>query len=414
VNASDSKRLNVVSVDSDIIVVGAGPAGSFSALQAAKLGARVTLYEEHGEIGVPSHCTGHVSLAGINRLKLDLPEGIFENRIRAATFYSPSGYPFSIRFSSPVTCVINRRLFDQYLAQKAAEKGVELVHNARVDSLLIKKGSIRGVAVRRKRNAERVASRVVVDAEGVSSSLLKQAGVPSLDRHMTVNGVQAEVDRVDGIDSNTVEVFSGSAYAPGFFAWIVPKSDGTAKIGLGTARGNQRDLLRHFIRHHPVASQRIRQSRVTSLVYHPIPLGGPIARAFYNGLLIVGDAASHVKPTTGGGIVMGLTCARIAGKAAAYTVRCKNPSTFFLSEYERQWRKQISFDMAVMKRLRLMLSGFTDKQIDHLVAFCSQLGLGESLRGFGDTDFQGTSLVWMLRSPRFLATALYFLTASFL
>jgi digeranylgeranylglycerophospholipid reductase len=413
VNASDSKRLNVVSVDSDIIVAGAGPAGSFSALQAAKLGAQVTLYEEHGEIGVPSHCTGHVSLAGIKQLKLDLPAEIFENKIRAATFYSPSGYPFSIHFSSPVTCVINRRLFDQYLAQKATEKGVELIHNARVDSLLIKKGSIRGVAVRR-RNAEKVASKVVVDAEGVSSSLLKQAGIPSLDRRMTINGVQAEADRVDGIDSDTVEVFSGSAYAPGFFAWIVPKSDGTAKIGLGTARGNQRDLLRHFIRHHPVASQRLKQSRITDLVYHPIPLGGPIARTFYNGLLIVGDAASHVKPTTGGGIVMGLTCAGIAGKAAACTVRYKNPSTFFLSEYERQWRKQISFDMAVMKRLRIMLNGFTDKQIDHLVAFCSQLRLGESLRGFGDIDFQGTSLVRMLRSPRFLATALYFLTASFL
>jgi digeranylgeranylglycerophospholipid reductase len=407
-------RLNVVSVDSDVIVVGAGPTGSFSALQAAKLGAQVTLYEEHSETGVPSHCTGHVSLAGIKRLKLDLPKETFENRINAATFYSPSGYRFSIRFSSPVTCVINRRLFDQHLAQKATEEGVELIRNARVDSLLIEKGAVKGAMVRRKRNVEKVASRVVIDAEGVSSNLLRQAGIPSQNRHMTVNGVQAEVNRVDGIEGDTVEVFLGNAYAPGFFAWIVPKNDGTAKIGLGTARGNQHDLLRRFIRHHPVASQRLKQGHVTNLVYHPIPLGGPIARAFYNGLLIVGDAASHVKPTTGGGIVMGLTCARIAGKAAAYTVRCKPPSTLFLSEYDRRWKKQIGFDMAVMKRLRLMLNGFTDRQIDQLVSFCTQLGLDESLRGFEDIDFQGTSVVWMLKSPRFLATALYFLAASFL
>jgi digeranylgeranylglycerophospholipid reductase len=404
----------VVSVDSDVIVVGAGPTGSFSALQAARLGAQVTLYEEHGETGVPSHCTGHVSLAGIKRLKLDLPKETFENRINAATFYSPSGYRFSIRFSSPVTYVINRRLFDQHLAQKATEEGVELVRNARVDSLLIEKGAVKGAMVRRKRNVEKVASRVVIDAEGVSSSLLRQAGIPSQNRHMAVNGVQAEVNRVDGIEGDTVEVFLSNAYAPGFFAWIVPKNDDTAKIGLGTARGNQHDLLRRFIRHHPIASQRLKQGHVTNLVYHPIPLGGPIARAFYNGLLIVGDAASHVKPTTGGGIVMGLTCARIAGKAAAHTVRCKTPSTFFLSEYDRRWKKQIGFDMAVMKRLRLMLNSFTDRQIDHLVSFCTQLGLDESLRGFEDIDFQGTSVVWMLKSPRFLATALYFLAASFL
>jgi hypothetical protein len=61
-----------------------------------------------------------------------------------------------------------------------------------------------------------------------------------------------------------------------------------------------------------------------------------------------------------------------------------------------------------------MLNGFTDRQIDQLVSFCTQLGLDESLRGFEDIDFQGTSVVWMLKSPRFLATALYFLAASFL
>jgi len=231
---------------------------------------------------------------------------------------------------------------------------------------------------------------------------------------MVVNGVQAETDRADGIEDDTVEIFLGSAYAPGFFAWIVPKSDGTAKVGLGTARGNPRDYLRHFVRHHPVASQRLRQSQTTSLVYHPIPLGGPVSRTFYNGLLVVGDAASHVKPTTGGGIVMGLTCASIAGQAAAYAVCNKDSSTFFLSEYERRWKREVSFDMMVMKRLRLMLNSFTDKQLDRLVALCSRLRLDESFNSFRDIDFQGTSLVRMIRSPRFLATALYFLAASFL
>ncbi len=406
--------MNVVSVDSDIIVVGGGPAGSLSALHAAKLGARVTVYEEHGEIGAPAHCTGHVSFAGMKRLKLGLPEIAFENEIRAVAFHSSSGYQFSIRFPSPVTCVINRKLFDQHIARRAVEEGVEIVRGAHVDSLLIEKGSVKGVVVKKGKETEKSASKVVIDAEGVSSVLLRRARLPSLNRYMVVNGVQAEVDRVDGVEEDMVEVFMGRAYAPGLFAWIVPRHDGTAKVGLAAIGGNPHECFCHFVRHHPVACQRLKQSKVTSLAYHPIPLGGPIHKTFHNGLLVVGDAASHVKPTTGGGIVMGLTCAKTAGKTAAYAVRYKDSSASFLSEYERRWKREMGFDMMVMKRLRLMLNNLADRQLDRLVAISSRLELDKSLKGFGDIDFQGTSLLGMVKSPRFLATALYFLTTSFL
>ena len=123
----------------------------------------------------------------------------------------------------------------------------------------------------------------------------------------------------------------------------------------------------------------------------------------------MGDAASHVKPTTGGGIIMGLTCARIAGKVASYAVRYRDSSANFLSEYERWWKKEIGFDMIVMKRLRLMLNGFSNNQFDQLIALCSRFGLDESLRDVRDVDFQGTSLIRIAKSPRVLATALYFL-----
>ena len=403
----------MVSVDSDTIVIGAGPAGSFSALHAAKLGATVTVYEEHGEIGDPVHCTGHVSFAGVKRLKLDLPERAFENKVRAATFYSSSGCKFSIRFSSPVTCVINRKVFDQYIARKAMDEGAEIVRGAHVDSFLIEKGSVKGVVVRKGKKTETSLSKIVIDAEGVCSGLLRRAGLPSLNHRMVVNGVQAEVDRVDGVEDDMVEVFLGKRFAPGFFAWIVPRRDGTAKVGLAAAKGDPHERLRHFIRRHPVACQRLKQSKITGLVYHPVTLGGPISRTFHDGLLVVGDAASQVKPTTGGGIIMGLVCARTAGRTAAYAIRYKDPSASFLSEYERQWKRDVGFDMMVMKRLRLMLNGLTDRQIDKLVAQSSRLGLEKSLKGFGDIDFQGTSLVRMARSPRFLATALYFLITSF-
>lgn len=403
----------MILVSSDVVVVGAGPTGSFSALQAAKLGAQVTIFEEHGKVGVPSHCTGHLSLAGIKRFDLHLPKNVFENEIKSAVFYSPSGYKFVVRFASPVTCVVNRTLFDQHLSNMALKAGAKIVNNTYVDSLLIEKGTVRGIIFKGKKRTKKLASKVVIDAEGVSSSLLKRAELSSLNCRTIVNGVQAEVDKINNIDNDTVEVFLSRNFAAGFFAWIVPRRDGTAKVGLGTERGNPRECLRHFVNHNPIARQRLKRSHVTNLAYHPISLGGPIPRTFYDGLLVVGDTASQVKPTTGGGVVMGLACAEIAGKVAARSVRHKDFSANFLAEYERRWKKKIGFDMMAMKRLRAMLNSFSDKQLDQLITLCTRLRLDESLKTVRDVDFQGTSLIRIAKSPRILATALYFLIASF-
>jgi digeranylgeranylglycerophospholipid reductase len=396
-------------VNSDVIVVGAGPTGSFSALQAAKLGAKVTILEEHHEVGVPSHCTGHISLSGLRRLNLHLPPEVFESEIKSATFHSPSGYRFRVQFATPMTCVVNRTLLDQHLAKIAEEAGATILRNTRVDSLIVEKDIVRGVAIRKRRGVEKLMSKVVIDAEGVSSALLNRAGLHSPDHRMAVNGVQAEVDGIDDLEHDGVEVFLGHNFAPSFFAWIVPRRDGTAKVGLGTAKGNPRDCLRRFVHHNSIVSQRLKCSRIKSVVYHPIPLGGPIPKSVHNGLLVVGDAASHVKPTTGGGVVMGLTCAEIAGKAAADSIRCNDSSAFFLSEYERKWRKKIGFDMEAMKCLRRMLNGFSDRQLDQLIALCNRLKLEQSLKHVGDVDFQGSSLIRIAKSPRTLSVALYLL-----
>jgi digeranylgeranylglycerophospholipid reductase len=283
-----------------------------------------------------------------------------------------------------------------------------------VTSLLIKKGSIRGFAVEQRQKTTKLAANVVIDAEGVSSNLLRGAGLPSLNRHTMVSGVQAEVDRIEGADASTVEVFLSNQFASGFFAWIVPRRDGTAKIGLGTAKGSPRRCLHQFIHHHPIAHQRLKQGHITKVTYHPISLGGPISKTFHDGLLVVGDAASQVKPTTGGGIIMGLTCAELAGEIAAQAVHRNDTSASFLSKYERNWKKKIGFDMTVMRQLRRILNRLTDKQLDKLIAFCHRINVGEILGEVRDVDFQGTSLIRLPRNHRLLAMALYLLSSHFI
>lgn len=393
----------------DAIVVGGGPCGSFAAWTLAKLGAKIAVFEEHKKIGLPSHCAGHVSLRGLERLGLRLPRRIFENEISGAFFYSPSGLQFRVKRTSPVTYVLNRELLDKHLAELAMKAGAQYFTGLRVNSIVLKSGSVAGVCVGRKGAKETVTSNIVIDAEGCSSLLLKKAGLQTLDRSMVVNAIQAEVDQVDDIDIDMVEVYLGQEYAPGLFAWIIPKKDGSAKVGLATKKGNPREYLKRFMQKHPVASERLIGSKITRLSMHPISLGGAIPKTYANGLLVVGDAASQVKPTTGGGIIFGLLCARIAGRVTYEAIENRDFSEKILSRYQLQWRKLIGFDLAMMLKLRRMLDRLSNDKMDKIINLCTKLEINKILEEAGDADFMGSSLIRMLPNPAALAMALFFL-----
>ena len=396
----------------DIIVVGGGPSGSFSAFTAARLGAEVLVCEEHKEIGVPKHCAGHLSVSGLERLGLRLPHGIVENEIKGATFHSPSGREFAIRCPSTVSCVVNRELFDKHLSDLAMKSGARYSLESRVRSLLYNSGSVAGVAVRKGRDEETLASSVVIDAEGCASPLLKKTGLQTLDSLMVVKAIQAEVDRVHEIDPDTVEVYLGRKYAPDFFAWIIPKRNSSAKVGLATRTGNPREYLHRFMKDHPVASRKLRKSNITRLSIHPIPLGGPIPKTYSNGLLVVGDAASQVKPTTGGGVILGLLCSKIAGEVAYEAIKSNDFFEAFLSQYQSRWRELIGFDLAVMRQIRKLLNRLSDRKIDKMIDLCAKLGVSSILEEAGDLDFQGRSLIPMIKHPTTLIPMLYFIFSS--
>jgi len=393
----------------DIVVVGGGPCGSYSAYTAAKLGAEVLVCEEHEEIGVPKHCAGHLNISSLRRLGLRIPRGAVENEIRGAVFHSPSGKEFVLRCRAPVTYVVNRELFDKHLFDLAVKSGVQYRLKSKVRSLLFDSGVVNGVALKGESgNGERLEANVVIDAEGCSSKLLKKTGLHGLKRSMMVRGIQAEVDDVEDVDEDMVEVYLGRNVAPGFFAWIIPRNDGSAKVGLATATGNPHQYLRRFMEKHPVASQKLKKSRTINISLHPIPLAGPIPKTYSDGFLVVGDAASQVKPTTGGGIIFGLTCARVAGEAAYEAVKRQDFSEAFLSRYQSRWKKLVGFDLAAMLRMRRMLNTLSDSRMDGMIDLCRKLGIDSVLEKVGDLDFQGRTLIPMIKYPGTLAVISYF------
>ena len=390
-----------------VVVVGGGPCGSYAAYTAAKLGAEVVVCEEHEKVGAPKHCAGHLNISSLKLLGIRVPPDAVENEIKGAIFISPSGKEFVLRCHNPVTYVVNRERFDKHLFDLAVKAGVEYRFKSRVKSLLFDSGTVKGVALKE----DRVEANVVVDAEGCSSAILKQTGLEGLKASVTVRGIQAEVDRLEGMDEDMVEVYLGRNVAPDFFAWIIPRKDGTAKVGLATSTGNPHQYLRNFMEKHPVASKKLQKSQITGMSIHPIPLAGPIPKTYSNGFLAVGDAASQVKPTTGGGVIFGLTCARTAGEVAYEAVKNSNFSEAFLSRYQHQWKRQVGFDLSAMLMMRRMLNSLSDNRTDKIIGLCNRLGIDETLEKFGDLDFQGRSLIPMIKYPGTIAVISYFLVS---
>jgi len=394
-----------VTKKTDIIVVGAGPCGSYAAYNAAKLGANVTVYESHKTVGAPKHCAGHINIKSLQRLGIKVPKQALENEIKGAVFYSAAGNKFILRCQNPVTYVLDRELFDKHIAELAENAGATIELNSPVKSLVFDSGCVKGVSLKGGKTSE---SKIVIDAEGCSSSLLKQAGLHGLNSSMVARGIQAEVDNVKDVNNDMVEVYLGNNVAPGFFAWIIPRKDGSAKVGLATRHGDPQVFLKNFMTKHPVASKKLDGSKTTYISAHPIPLEGPIPRTYANGFLAVGDSASQVKATTGGGVVFGLTCAEVAGNVAVEAVNRQDFSEEFLSTYQSRWKKLVGFDLSAMLQMRKMLDSLSDRRIDRVIDLANMFGIDVLLEKFGDLDFQGRSLIPMIRYPATLAVVGYF------
>jgi digeranylgeranylglycerophospholipid reductase len=393
----------------DVAVVGGGPVGSYAALHLAKQGIPVTVYEEHPEIGVPSHCAGHISIRSLKTMGLyPLPDGIIENNFTAANFYSPQGTKFSLHLKAPVTTALNRAKFDQYLAQQAKDTGARFEMSTRVQSLVMQNGCVKGINIQTGETQAQINSKIVFDSEGISSRLLRQTGLKPLNPKGLVYAVETEITDAQDIEMNAVEVYFGKGYAPGFYGWLIPRPDGTAKLGLATNQGDPRAYLKRLMTKHPVASKQLAKAKITTAGYHAISLSGPIKQAYSDGFLAMGDCASQVKPTTGGGVIFGLTCAKEAAEVANAALKNGDFSAKSLQAYQKRCDDLLNFDVLTMLRLRRFINALSDEKLNEMLRVVGKLGVDKALSGVDEIDYQGKMLMSVAGKPAMWAALAYF------
>lgn len=339
----------------DVAIIGGGPGGLHAATLLSSAGFDVTLFEEHNEIGQPVHCTG--VLADDAFREFNLSRASILNTLSTARFVSPAGFQISYTTPSIEAHVVDRWLLDRTIAQQATDAGARLCADRRVRNL---EPTAEGMRIEID-GAAAVQARAVVLACGASYGLQRRfgLGMPTV----SLNSAQLELPARRGGD---VEVYFGSDWAPGGFAWTVPVSRPTGpfvRVGL-MCEGDAALFFRQFVNRvggsWGVPSELVGEPRRRLL-----PLS-TLSRTFASRLLVVGDAAGLVKPTTGGGIYYSLVSATLAAETLIPALRSNRLDTDGLAAYQHRWRQRLGPEFQAQLALRMLAQRMSDAEIDSL------------------------------------------------
>ena len=354
----------------DVIVVGAGPAGNKTALSLALEGYSVTVIDWRTDIG-NKVCTGIIGKECARRFPVD--PNLILHEACSAQVVAPSGPTVRFDTPAPKAVIIDRVAYVAGFAQQAQSAGARYLQGRRV--LKVKRDR-QGVTVATDQGD--YSARSLVLASGFGSSLSRQLGLGSVPDH--VAGVQALVE-TRGVKE--VEVHLGQRVAPGFFAWLAPVGQDRALAGL-MSRRKAPEHLAAFI-----AGQKA-LGRITSVVDEPacwgVPLR-PLKRTYGDRVLVVGDAAGQVKPTTGGGIFYSLLCGDIAAETLAQGLDAGDLSAAKLSPYHRRWKALLSHELEVGYSARRLFEFLNDRQIGVLTRQAVAVGVHTDLMNSPDVSF---------------------------
>ncbi len=393
-------------IDSDITIIGAGPAGSCAAWEAkqGEIEKPVSIIEEHPQIGEPVHCSGLIALNGLQKLKLpirDIEKKICYNKIRRAKFIAPNFKSIEIDRGSNSMGVVDRVSLDSILAERAREAGCDYYLGHRVAKIQFEKNHWK-LHIKKKNQSTLLRSRILISAEGTRARLSASIGLPTPDKNWLFPAIQYEFEGVQNLETDCVELYFGRKYAPGFFGWVIPINDESARIGVAISRlfgRKTREFISRFLKKHPLLKPRIHNAIKTQQYGGLVPVSGPVNRTFHTNLMVVGDAAGQSKATTGGGVNIGGFCGRLAGITARKIIMDDFSSDNRCRNYEKLWKSYFEPNLSLMKLLRRMLTPLPDETWIKIIEIAKETDMQGFLK-HTDIDLHAIGLLRYSLTPR--------------
>jgi len=358
----------------DVVVIGAGPAGSTTARVIAEHGFDVILVEKDEFPGITNVCAGGTLRSVIE--EAGLSSDIIEKVIQAERHY----FPWGENEIKVELITVYRHIFDRCLAEKAVEKGAKMLTKTQIRDISIENN---GVQVCSGENT--IDSKLVVFADGPNTLAYKRFGIgfkPELDK--TFVSLTCEI-QWENNPLNHCEFHYGNDIVPWGYGWVFPKRN-TVNVGVGCIysklSSNLIDSMNYMLNNYPLTGKKFKEMKILQRSSALIP-AAPAKRIFGERMLVVGDAAGMVDPVTGGGIMHAVNGGKLAGKICAMSLEAEDFSPKFLSQYQDMWHKTIDHQWINNKFLAsnvfLFLSKFDRNAYPKLAALTRE-GIGKVLK----------------------------------
>ncbi|MFH0920709.1 MAG: NAD(P)/FAD-dependent oxidoreductase [Fibrobacterota bacterium] len=353
----------------DLVGAGAGPAGCVSAHRAARAGLSVLLCEKRPQVGLPVRCAELTGYEHEVARYIPVSSEFVRGRIRFCELTTPAGMRYRRAIPTP-PLQLDRTKFDLALFRQAENAGAHTVTETEVAALhMDSRGFAEAVTVTIKSRPVRIGCGFVAGADGVESVVGRLAGLettcPLRDIYTCL---QYRVECTD-IEPGVIRFFIGNTVAPHGYIWVFPRGTTSANIGIALLRKGRvpvslAEHLDAFLLKHYASA------RITDHMAGGIPADGGLKRFVKGNVALLGDAAHHANPFSGGGIMNSMEDAELFTDTLLHLRDHGRPHRLYT--YEKTYQKRYGRILRWQRTGRNVFYSLSDKSMERLFSLLSK------------------------------------------
>ncbi len=362
-----------MSFDYDVTIIGAGPIGSSLAYNLARENLKVCLIDKKKVIGLPLQCAGIVNkrILSLN----EIPEDLILNHVKGANLHSKS-HSLSVSKDETQAFIIDRVGLDQFLFNRAIKNDVDCHLSSKVVNIDSESGL---VEFKSESTVKSISSKIIVGADGPQSLVSK-----SLGNEIDTYDASQYLVKVENIENmEFVDLYAGENLFPGFI-WNIPVYKNIYRIGMFSNYNckEQSEILDKFL------EKEFNHSNYEVLEKYKgkIPIFNGKNLLVKNRVLLIGDAASQVKPTTGGGLLIGFESVQLAFKSIVNSL--DESDLEILNDYANDFEKRFSKEFSYQFKVQKTLCTLSDEDLDYFFIKLKEKEADKLISEYGDMDNQ--------------------------